>query len=260
MATTAETVAELVKRAAGKIAGAAGIIEGGNPSVYDPANPIILFIIQAVVILMVCRALHWPLGYLRQPRVVGEVLGGILLGPSVIGRIPGFTDAIFPQASLPNLSNVANLGLILFLFIIGLEVDIRHFLSNWKAALSVGMAGMILPFGLGCAVSYGLYHQFGHEEGTVPVAYPTYMLFIGVALAITAFPVLCRILTELKLLSTPVGIITLAAGVGNDVVGWVSLALCVALVNAGSGITALYVILTVFGFALFLTYAVRPLF
>ena len=125
---------------------------------------------------------------------------------------------------MANLSNVANLGLILFLFIIGLEVDLRYFFSNWKVALSVGLAGLILPFAMGCAISAGIYHQFPTENGKEPVAYGTFMLFIGVALAITAFPVLCRILTELKLLSTPVGIITLAAGVGNDVVGWVGLA------------------------------------
>ncbi|OQV08966.1 hypothetical protein CLAIMM_13161 [Cladophialophora immunda] len=258
MATATSTTASPSPSSTQRASGDNGIISGGNPSVYDPSNPIILFIIQASIILIVCRALHFPLGYLRQPRVVGEVLGGILLGPSVIGRIPGFTDAIFPKASIPNLSNVANLGLILFLFIIGLEVDLRYFFSNWKAALSVGLAGMIFPFALGCAISYGLYHQFSNEPGTEPIAYGTFMLFIGVALAITAFPVLCRILTELKLLSTPVGIITLAAGVGNDVVGWVLLALCVALVNSGSGITALYVILTVVAFCLFLTFAVRP--
>ncbi|RDW57298.1 hypothetical protein BP5796_12748 [Coleophoma crateriformis] len=236
------------------------ILSGGNPSIYDPSSPITLFIIQASVILIVCRLLHFPLGYLRQPRVVGEVLGGILLGPSVIGRIPGFTDTIFPKASIPNLNNVANLGLILFLFIIGLEVDMRVFFSNWKMALSVAGAGMTLPFALGCAIAHGLYHQFSHEEGTIPVAYGTFLLFIGVAMAITAFPVLCRILTELKLLSTPVGMITLAAGVGDDVVGWVLLALCVALVNASNGITALYIILTTIGFALFLLFAIRPAF
>lgn len=86
------------------------------------------------------------------------------------------------------------------------------------------------------------------------------MLFIGTALSITAFPVLCRILTELKLLSTPVGVTVLAAGVGNDVTGWILLALCVALVNNGSGITALYVLLTAVGWVLFLVYAVRPAF
>ncbi|KAK6442431.1 hypothetical protein LTR95_001339 [Oleoguttula sp. CCFEE 5521] len=219
-----------------------------------------MFIIQACVILCVCRALHFPLGYLKEPRVVGEVLGGILLGPSVFGRIPGFTQHIFPPESIPNLNNVANLGLKLFLFIIGLEVDLRYFFSNWKVALSVGAAGMSFPFALGIGVSHGLYNQFGNEPGTVPIAYGTYLLFIGIAMSITAFPVLCRILTELKLLQTPVGIIILASDVGDDVVGWVLLALCVALVNAGSGLTALYIILVTIGFGLFLTFGIRPLF
>nr|OQO19042.1 hypothetical protein B0A51_12321 [Rachicladosporium sp. CCFEE 5018]OQO19593.1 hypothetical protein B0A51_14135 [Rachicladosporium sp. CCFEE 5018] len=243
-----------------KATGQGGILEGQDPSVYDPKNPIIMFIIQACVILCVCRALHFPLGYLKEPRVVGEVLGGILLGPSVFGRIPGFTQHIFPPESIPNLNNVANLGLILFLFIIGLEVDLRYFFSNWKVALSVGAAGMSFPFALGIGVSHGLYNQFGNETGTVPIAYGTYLLFIGIAMSITAFPVLCRILTELKLLQTPVGIITLASDVGDDVVGWVLLALCVALVNAGSGLTALYIILVTIGFGLFLTFGIRPLF
>jgi Kef-type K+ transport system membrane component KefB len=139
------------------------------------AAQIILFIIQASIILIVCRALHYPLGYLRQPRVVGEVLGGIILGPSILGRIPGFTDAIFPPESIPVLNNVANLGLILFLFIIGLEVDLRYFFSNWKVALSVGIAGLVFPFAMGCAISYGIYYQFKDEPGTEYVAYGTFV-------------------------------------------------------------------------------------
>ncbi|KAH8763038.1 Sodium/hydrogen exchanger family-domain-containing protein [Hyaloscypha sp. PMI_1271] len=236
------------------------ILSGGNPTSYTPSNPIILFLIQASLILIVCRALHFPLGYLRQPRVVGEVLGGILLGPSVIGRIPGFTNTIFPAASIPVLNNVANLGLILFLFIIGLEVDLRVFFSNWKMALSVAGAGMTLPFALGCAIAHGLYYQFLNEEGLIPIGYGTFLLFVGLAMSITAFPVLCRILTELKLMSTPVGITTLAAGVGDDVVGWILLALCVALVNAANGITALYIVLATIGFGLFMFFAIRPAF
>lgn len=175
-------------------------------------------------------------------------------------RIPGFKDAIFPTASMPNLSLVANLGLILFLFLVALEVDMRLFAQNWKVAARVGLAGMILPFGLGCAISWGLYHQFRTDAGIVPINFGVYMLFIGTALSITAFPVLCRILSELKLLGTPVGVTVLAAGVGNDVTGWILLALCVALVNNGSGITALYVLLCCIGWVLFLVFAVRPLF
>jgi Kef-type K+ transport system membrane component KefB len=102
-----------------------------------------------------------------------------------MGRIPGFSAAIFPAASMPNLNLVANLGLILFLFLVGLEVDLRFFVSNWKIALSVGTAGMALPFGLGCAIAWGLYNQFANEPGTVPISFGVFMLFIGVAMAIT---------------------------------------------------------------------------
>ena len=235
-----------------------GILEGGNPSKYDPKNPIILFIIQAAIILIFCRILHFPLSRLRQPRVIAEVIVGILLGPSVMGRIPGFNNAIFPTASMPALTLAANLGLVLFLFLVGLEVDLRYLASNWKIALSVGAAGMALPFGLGCAIAYGLYHQFRDEAGIKPISLGVYMLFIGVAMAITAFPVLCRILTELKLLGTPVGVVVLSAGVGNDVVGWILLALCVALVNSGAGVTALYILLVAVGYALLLVFAIRP--
>ncbi|KAK1145122.1 hypothetical protein N8T08_004555 [Aspergillus melleus] len=231
-----------------------GILEGGNPSHYDPKNPI------ASIIIIFCRLLHWPLSKIRQPRVIAEVIAGVLLGPSVFGRIPGFTEAIFPSQSIPNLNLVANLGLILFLFLVGLETDLRFLVSNWRVAASVSAAGMILPFGLGSAISYGLYNSFRDEPGTVPINFGTYLLFIGIAMAITAFPVLCRILTELKLLGTNVGVIVLSAGVGNDVVGWVLLALCVALVNAGTGITALWVLLVCVGYVLFLAFVFRPVF
>jgi Kef-type K+ transport system membrane component KefB len=223
-------------------------------------NPIFLFIIQAGIIIIFCRLLHYPLSLLRQPRVIAEVIGGIILGPSVMMRIPGFQAAIFPTAANPNLNLVANLGLILFLFLVGLEVNMKLFLSNWRVALSVGLAGMILPFGLGCAIAWGLYNQFRDDPNTVTISFGVYMLFIGTALSITAFPVLCRILTELKLLGTPVGVTVLAAGVGNDVTGWILLALCVALVNNGSGLTALYVLLCCVGWILLLVFAVRPAF
>ncbi|KAL2390651.1 K+ homeostasis protein Kha1 [Blastomyces gilchristii SLH14081] len=237
-----------------------GIFDHSNPSKYDPKNPITLFIIQAGLIILICRALHYPLSNIRQPRVISEVVGGIILGPSVMGRIPGFRDAIFPEESIPNLNLVANLGLVLYLFMIGVETNMRSMLSNWRVAVSVSAAGMILPFGLGCAIAYGLYNEFRGDPALAPINFGTYMLFIGIAMAITAFPVLCRILTELELLNTTVGEIVLSAGVGNDVVGWILLALCVALVNASTGLTALWVLLTCVAFVLFLTFAVRPVF
>ncbi|KAH7009980.1 Sodium/hydrogen exchanger family-domain-containing protein [Ilyonectria destructans] len=237
-----------------------GILEGLNPIHYNPKDPIALFIVQACIIIIFCRLLHYPLSRFGQPRVIAEVIGGIVLGPSVMMRIPGFQENIFPVASMPVLSNVANLGLLLFLFLVGLEVDTRMFRSNWRVALSVGLASMIIPFGLGVAVAWGLYHEFRVESTLEDMSFGTYALFIGTALAITAFPVLCRILSELQLLGTAVGVTVLAAGIGNDVTGWVLLALSVALVNNSSGLTALYVFLTAVAWVLFLVFAVRPAF
>jgi len=141
--------------------------------------------LQASIIIIFCRALEWPLSKIRQPRVIAEIIGGILLGPSVMGRIPGFRNAIFPDVAMPELNLVANLGLVLFLFIIGLEVDLRFLVSNWKVVLSVGMFSMAIPFGLGCAIAVGLYNQFKDEPGTVDINFGIFMLFIGVAMAIT---------------------------------------------------------------------------
>ncbi|KAL1842240.1 hypothetical protein VTJ49DRAFT_5718 [Mycothermus thermophilus] len=225
----------------------AGVLEGVNPIEYSPTNPILLFIIQAN-----------PLKLLRQPRVIAEVLGGILLGPTVMMRIPGFKDAIFPDESMPVFANVANLGLVIFLFLIALEVDMRMFTQNWKAALSVGLAGMAIPFGLGFAIAYGLYHRYHVNLVAQPISFGVFGLFIGTALAITAFPVLCRILSELNLLRTNVGVTTLAAGIGNDVTGWILLALCVALVNNSSGLAALWALLCCIGWTLLLVFVIRP--
>ena len=124
--------------------------------------------------------------------------------------------------------------------------------------MSVGLAGMILPFGLGFAIAKGIYNEFLVGVAPNPIGFGVFGLFIGTALAITAFPVLCRILSELNLLRSNVGVTTLAAGIGNDVVGWILLALCVALVNNGSGLTALWVLLCCIGWTLLLVFVVRP--
>ncbi|RYP81335.1 hypothetical protein DL770_005926 [Monosporascus sp. CRB-9-2] len=257
LSTVATTIASSAAASSSGAPPQGGILEGVSPNAYSPSSPIQLFIIQAGIIIIFCRLLHYPLSLVGQPRVIAEVIGGILLGPSVLARIPHFRDEIFPTASMPVLNNVANLGLLLFLFLIGLEVDLRMFTNNWRVALSVGIASMLLPFGLGFAIAWGLYHEFvgGAAE---ELGFGIYGLFIGTALAITAFPVLCRILSELDMLGTPVGVTVLAAGVGNDVVGWVLLALCVALVNNGSGLTALWVLLVAVGWTLFLVFVVRP--
>lgn len=124
--------------------------------------------------------------------------------------------------------------------------------------MSVGFAGMIVPFGLGFAIAWGIYHQFLVGASENPISFGVFGLFIGTALAITAFPVLCRILSELNLLRSNVGVTTLAAGIGNDVTGWILLALCVALVNNSNGLAALWALLCCVGWTLLLVFVVRP--
>lgn len=130
-----------------------------------------------------------------------------------VGRIPGFTQHIFPNQSISYLNLVANIGLVLFLFLVGLEIDGSVVKRNARLSTTVALAGMILPFGLGSALAIPLYHQFIDSS----IKFTHFMLFTGVAYSITAFPVLCRILTELKLLDTTVGVVVLSAGVGNDI-------------------------------------------
>lgn len=153
------------------------------------------------------------LSKIRQPRVIAEVIGGVLLGPSVMGRIPNFTNTIFPANSLPMITLTSTIGLVFFLFLIGLEIDVRIIKRNVKASSAISIAGLLIPLGLGAALGVPIYHEFINPD----VKFGYFILFTSVAIGITAFPVLCRILTELRLLDTTVGVVTLSAGVGNDV-------------------------------------------
>ncbi|KAJ2539788.1 K(+)/H(+) antiporter, partial [Coemansia sp. RSA 1853] len=190
------------------------------------------------------------------PSVISEIIGGILLGPTALGRWKAFSTNVFPKESLVNLNLVANFGLVLFLFMIGLELDPRMLKKNISRGVAISIAGIALPFGLGAAVSYALYSILMDSAGK----FVNFLLFCGVAMAITAFPVLARILTERNLLKTTVGSISMSAAAVDDVVSWCLLALVIALTNNSSGLTALYVFLAGLAWVLFVMFAVRPVF
>jgi Kef-type K+ transport system membrane component KefB len=183
-------------------------------SKYHTALPfLVLTKLVLVIIMAMTQLLVVLLRPLRQPRVISEVIGGVILGPSIMGRIPKFSSSIFPTASLTMINLTSTIGLVLFLFLVGLEIDARIVKRNFKSASAISIAGLIVPLGLGAALGVPLYHEFVDKS----VNFGYFLLFTAVAIGITAFPVLCRILTELNLLEDPVGAITLAAGVGNDV-------------------------------------------
>lgn len=152
--------------------------------------------------------------------------GGILLGPSALGRNQSYLHRIFPSWSTPILESVASIGLLFFLFLVGLELDLNSIRRSRRQAFGIALAGISLPFVSGIGVAFVLRKTI---DGADKVGYGQFFVFMGVALSITAFPVLARILAELKLLTTQVGETAMAAAAFNDVAAWILLALAVAL-------------------------------
>ncbi|KAJ1261254.1 hypothetical protein BS78_09G014900 [Paspalum vaginatum] len=204
-----------------------GVWQGDDPLHF--AFP--LLILQALLILVLSRALAFLLRPLRQPKVIAEIVAGVLLGPSALGRNAAYLAALFPPWSAPVLESAANLGLLLFLFLVGLELDLRSVRRSGRRAFAIAAAGISLPFACGVGVAFVLRRAV---PGAAQAGYAPFLVFMGVALSITAFPVLARILAELKLLTTPIGETALAAAAFNDVAAWVLLALAVAI-SGGSG-------------------------
>jgi Kef-type K+ transport system membrane component KefB len=218
-------------------------------SAFNPIHPISCSdSFFSVIIIGFTQILSLLFGRIRQPRVIAEVIGGVLLGPTVMGRIPNFTNTIFPTTSIHLLTLTSTIGIVFYLFIVAIELDASVAKKNAKPSAAISVAGLAIPLGLGAAIAVPIYHNFVDPS----VNYGYFILFVAVAVGITAFPVLCRILTETRLLDTTVGVLVLSAGIANDVTGWILLALTVALVNASSGITAFYVLLSGAGYTLFL--------
>lgn len=227
------------------------VLEGADP-LHENIN---LFLLQLAIIICLARCLGFLLSYLRQPSVIAEVVGGIILGPTVLGRIPGFTSTVFPKESLPRLKLVADVGLILYLFLVGIELDPVKIMKDFKKSAAISVAGIVLPFGLGIGVSQLIYSNYIDSS----VSFTSFAVFSGVAMSITAFPVLARILTERKLLTTSVGQATIAAAASDDAIAWCLLILVVALINnPAKSISALYVFLIVIAYGVVLWFTIRP--
>ncbi|GMM58211.1 Kha1 protein [Maudiozyma humilis] len=236
-----------------------GVLSGSNPFHYNASSPLTLFLFQTCLILATCNLLHLFFGRLRQPKVISEVIAGIILGPTVFGQIPNYTETVFPASSIPGLNLTANLGIILFMFFLGLEVDTAFMKKHLKTALSMGLATLAVPFGFGCCLAIPLYHNYANGADTDRhVKFTVFMVFIAVSISVTAFPVLCRILNELRLIKDRAGIVVLGAGIINDILGWVLLALSVILSNSESSpVNTVYILLCTLGWFLVYFYPLK---
>lgn len=202
-----------------------GAFQGNNPIHFG----LPLLIIQIVLVQIVTRCMAFLFKPFRQPRVLAEIIGGVLLGPSALGRNKTYLNAIFPKDSLTLLDTIATLGLIFFLFMVGMELDLKELRKSGKMALLVAFAGICVPFMGAIGVSTLLHHTISAGTKFGPL-----IVFVGVPLSITAFPVLVRILAERKLLATELGKLVVPAAAINDVCAWILLAIGVALSGTSS--------------------------
>lgn len=218
-------------------------------------HPLSLLLIQIVVIVFFSKLLASLVRRIGQPMVVGEVIAGIVLGPSVLGYfLPGISQFIFQPASLPNLNFLSQLGLILFMFIIGLELDVQLLKHKAHTAVVVSHASIIIPFAMGVSLAYFLYETYAPPQ----ISFLAFGLFMGIAMSITAFPVLARILHERGLTKTALGSLAITCAAADDVTAWCILAAVVAVVQAGNGISALFTVLVSLVYVIAMLKLVRP--
>ncbi|HEU4794032.1 MAG TPA: cation:proton antiporter [Pyrinomonadaceae bacterium] len=188
-----------------------------------------LLVVQICVILAASYSVGWVLKKFRQPQVVGEMVAGIMLGPSLFGwLVPGTFAALFPPESLGPLSVLSQIGLLLFMFMVGLELDTRKLRKLGYVAVVISNTSIIVPFALGALLAVFLYPRVA--DGSLP--FTGFMLFMGAAMSVTAFPVLARILAEQNLLGTRLGTLTIACAAVDDITAWCLLAVITAVVKS----------------------------
>ena len=192
-----------------------------------------LLLAQILVVLLVARLLGSAARRLGQPAVIGEITAGLVLGPSVMGAMaPALSVLLFPPESLPILQLLSQIGVLLFMFLVGLELNWSDVRRQAKAALIISHASIVLPFLLGVGAALVLFAD--HARPGIPIQ--AFALFMGVAMSITAFPVLARILAERGLSTTPLGSMAITCAAAGDVTAWTLLAIVVAVVTAGGSL------------------------
>lgn len=214
-----------------------------------------ILLLQIIVILITCRLFGWLFAKMQQPTVIGEIVAGIVLGPSVLGHLlPSVSAFLFPLDSLQNINMLSLFGLILFMFAIGMELNITEVRQKLKETILISHTSTIFPFFLGMVTAYFLYNKYAYES----TPFLSFALFVSIALSITAFPVLARIIQEKGLTKTHLGTISLASAANGDITAWCLLAVVVAIAQAGSMLSAIYNIGFSFIYLLLMFTVIRP--
>jgi Kef-type K+ transport system membrane component KefB len=193
-------------------------------------SKIAILIMQIGTILLASGIMGWICKRFHQPRVIGEMLAGILLGPSLLGWVaPGFSAALFPPSSLASLNALSQVGILVYMFVVGLELNPRLLRDRGHTALLISHTSITIPAFLGMLLAFYLYPRLSNDN----VRFTHFALFLAISMSVTAFPVLARILTERGLMRTEVGAMAIACAAFDDVSAWSLLAVVVALVRSG---------------------------
>ena len=218
-------------------------------------DPLAILLAQIITIILVARFFGWVFKKIGQPSVIGEIIAGIVLGPSLLGMyFPEFSAALFPVESLGNLKFLSQIGLILFMFVIGMELDLKVLKNKANEAVVISHASIIIPFALGIGLAYFVYNRFAPEG----VKFLSFSLFMGIAMSITAFPVLARIVQERGIHKTKLGAIVITCAAADDITAWCILAVVIAIVKAGTFVSSLYIIALAFIYVLAMLFVVKP--
>ena len=218
-------------------------------------HPLAILLAQIITIIIVARFFGWVFRKIGQPSVIGEIIAGIVLGPSLLGLyFPEFSLTLFPVESLGNLQFLSQIGLILFMFIIGMELDLKVLKNRAKEAVVISHASIVIPFALGIGLAYFVYFKFAPAD----VAFLPFALFMGIAMSITAFPVLARIVQERGIHKTKLGAIVITCAAADDITAWCILAAVIAIVKAGTFVSSLYVIALAVSYVIVMLFVVKP--
>ena len=218
-------------------------------------HPLAILLMQIITIIIVARFFGWVFRKIGQPSVIGEIIAGIVLGPSLLGMyFPEYSLSLFPVASLGNLQFLSQIGLILFMFVIGMELDLKILKNRANDAVIISHVSIIFPFTLGIGLAFFVYQQFAPQG----INFLSFSLFMGIAMSITAFPVLARIVQERGIHKTRLGAIVITCAAADDITAWCMLAAVIAIVKAGSFVSSLYIIAMAFTYVVAMIFIVKP--
>lgn len=226
-----------------------------NTIQHNIGHPLAILLAQIVTIILFARLFGWICKKIGQPVVVGEIAAGIVLGPSLIGmHFPEFSATLFPVSSLGNLQFLSQIGLVLFMFIVGMEIELKFLRTKAHDAVVISHASIIVPFALGMGLAYFLYSSFAPRG----IQFSTFGLFLGIAMSITAFPVLARITQERGIHKTRLGTLIITSAAVDDITAWSLLAAVIAIVKAGSFVSSLYIIVLALAYVFLMLKVIRP--